>query len=122
MSEVPLYAICKASTPVTTLLGSNPMRMYAFGLAPQNVTKPYVVWSLITGIPGNNLSVPPDHDYFNTQIDIFADTGVSAEAVKDAMRAAIEEVTHIATWNGEGRDPSTKNYRITFSVDWFVKR
>jgi len=123
MSATLLYNTLRASSAVTALLGSHPnLRVYAFGQAPQGVTRPYLVWQMVTGYPENNLSQRPDFDSSTIQIDIYALTAQAAEAVKLAARDAIEAVTHITSWDGEDRDPATNDYRITFSVDWFVPR
>ncbi|MGL4711664.1 MAG: tail completion protein gp17, partial [Shewanella sp.] len=45
----PIFVVCRASTAVTDLLGTNPTRLYPFGQAPQNVAKPYAVWQVIGG-------------------------------------------------------------------------
>lgn len=122
MGDIPLYEACKSSAAVRNLLGGNTLRIYEFGQAPSKPVLPYVTWQQITGYPENNLSERPDHDYFSTQIDIYAATGISAQTVKTALVDAIEPVTNITSWNGEGRDSATTNYRITFSADWFIGR
>lgn len=121
MGEIPIYNVCKSSTAVTALLGNKP-RIYRFGQAQSKVVLPYVTWQQITGYPENNLSDRPDHDYMSVQIDIYAADADSADAVKIALVDAIEAVTNITSWNGEGRDSATTNYRITFSADWFIGR
>jgi len=118
---IPLYQLCIADATVKSLLGNKP-RLYEFGLAPSKPALPYVTWLQITGSPDNNLSDRPDMDYYNIQIDIWAETADSLHAVKEALTNVIEPVTHITTWNGEGRDAATTNYRCTFSVDWYIDR
>lgn len=123
MSSVPIYDVLKANSQVTALLGAHPnLRVYEFGRAPSGVARPYLVWQLITGSPDNTLGCPPEYDAQSTQIDIYADNAPSAEAVKKAVAPAIEAITYITSWAGEWQDPATNYYRITFSVDWFVKR
>lgn len=123
MSEVPLYNVLKVVAPVTALLGSHPkLRVYAYGKAPQGVQRPYLVWQDITGSPENNLSQLPDYDYYSIQIDIYAKTDLSCDAVKRAVRDAIEPLMHITSWYGDDRDDKTDDYRTTFAVDWFVQR
>ena len=121
MGEIPIYALCKASSAITALLGNKP-RVYRFGQAPSKPTLPYVTWQQITGYPENNLSDRPDYDYLSIQIDIYGIDADSSDAVKEALVDAIEAITNITAWNGEGRDGATTNYRITFSVDWFIGR
>ncbi|MNH41843.1 hypothetical protein D3C79_1034160 [compost metagenome] len=56
------------------------------------------------------------------QVDVYATTGDSARAVRDAIRDAVELDAYITRWGDEGRDPETKNYRASFDVDWMVHR
>lgn len=119
--DIQLYELCIADATVKSLLGNKP-RIYEFGQAPSKTVLPYVTWSQITGSPDNNLSHLPDMDYCNTQIDIWAANADSMRAVRDALQAVIEPVTHITSWNGEGKDAATTNYRCTFSVDWYIAR
>lgn len=117
-----LFPTLAANGAVTALIGSNPVRCYPFGLAPENVAKPYAVWRIVSGRPENYLGTTPDIDTFTTQIDIYAESLASARNVATAMRNAIEPVAHITRWGGESRDLETMNYRINFDVDWFASR
>lgn len=56
------------------------------------------------------------------QVDVYGVTGTSVRAVRDAIRDAIELQANVARWGGEARDPTTKNYRTSFDVDWIVQR
>lgn len=49
----PIFKACAASQAVTDLIGSNPVRLYPFGLQDDNVVYPYVVWQNINGSPEN---------------------------------------------------------------------
>lgn len=118
---IPVYSSCAASTTVQSLLGASP-RIYQFGKAPSKPVFPYVTWQQIDGSPANNLSESPDIDYYQTQIDIWAESATSLSDVRDAVRDAIEAVTHISSWNGEERDFKTDNFRCTFTVDWYISR
>lgn len=118
----PIFAVCSASTQVKALIGSNPVRLYPFGEAPQGVIYPYVAWQGFGGQPENYLGTLPDADSYNTQIDVYADTAASARAVAKALRDAIEPVAYVTSWRGESRDPDTKKYRFSFDVAWIVLR
>lgn len=122
-NPIPLTNLLRGSSSVTALLGSgNAARIYRHGRAPTETPRPYLVWQLITGRPENNLSDSPEFDYGTVQIDIYADSSQSADAVKRAVVPVIEAVTHVTSWDGESRDPETDYYRLTFSTDWFVER
>ncbi|MNJ62526.1 hypothetical protein D3C77_583700 [compost metagenome] len=119
----PIYQLCSQAAAVTALLGTGAdLRLYSFGEAPEGVTKPYAVWQLVNGEPENYLAGRPDADGVTLQIDVYGTTGTSVRQVRDAMRDAIELKAHITRWGGEGRDPTTKNYRTSFDVDWIVLR
>ncbi|HBO3174931.1 DUF3168 domain-containing protein [Pseudomonas aeruginosa] len=118
----PIFEVCAASGAVTALIGTNPVRMYPFGQAPQGVVYPYAVWQLVTGIPENYLGDLPDADSYTVQIDVYADTGAAARNVAKALRDAIEPVAYVTSWRGESIDPETKRYRYSFDVDWIVQR
>lgn len=121
MPNVPLYNILAVDPAVLALLGTPP-RISEWGMAPEGVAKPYVVWQGISGSPENNLSARPEYDNRNVQVDVYGSTATSVDAVVAVLTKAIEAVTHITGWYGAGRDIPTNLYRFTFAVDWFVKR
>lgn len=119
----PIVQACLQSAAVTALLGTGAaIRLYSFGEAEQGVAKPYAVWQVIAGNPENYLAGRPDVDGFTLQVDIYGATGTSVRNVRDAIRDAIELQANITRWGGESRDPTTKNYRTSFDVDWIVRR
>lgn len=117
----PIYEVCAASSEVQAALGT-PVRLYPFGEAPQGVALPYAVWQTLGGSPENYLKQRPDVDQFTLQIDVYATSATAARNVARALRNAIEPVAYITRWNGEDRDQETKNYRVSFDVDWWVQR
>lgn len=118
----PIFARAVASGAVTTMLGTNPTRLYLFGEAPQNVAKPYAVWQLISGSPYNQLKGVPQADRYTTQIDVYAATATSARAVAQALRDALEPSAYVVSWRGESRDQATSTYRYSFDVEFHVER
>jgi hypothetical protein len=122
----PIFPLVAASSAVKALIGSNPVRFYQFGMAPQNVAKPYVVWQRVFGAPENYLGDRPGIDQLTVQIDAYATEAASgAEAVRNiavAVRDAIEGGCHITSWLGESIDPDTKNHRFSFQADFWVPR
>lgn len=108
--------------PVRALVGSNPVRVYRHGSAPQKVVAPYVTWFLVTGNPENALDELPRIDRQEVQIDCWSDnTGQGAkdiETLAQAVRDAIEPHYHMTAIVADGRDPDTDRYRIgmTFTI------
>ena len=115
----PIYLVCMTDPGVQALLGD---RLYPFGEAEQDETRPYAVWQVIYGAPENYLGHLPDVDRFGTQIDVYAATVSSAHAVAEALFAAIEPVAHVVAYNGEFREVETRDYRYSFTVDWIKNR
>jgi hypothetical protein len=118
----PIFQTCSADSVVNAVLGSNPVRLYPFGEAPQSVTKPYAVWQTISGGPENYIGDLPDIDSYSIQVDAYAPTAALARSVAKAIRDAVEPVAHVTLWGGESRDTETKNYRVNFTIDWWVPR
>jgi hypothetical protein len=118
----PIMETLAADGDVTALLGTNPVRCYPFGEAPQNGPYPYLVWQIITGLPENYLGQRPDIDAFSIQVDIYGSTAATVRAVALAVIDAIEPLAYVARWGQESRDQATKVYRKSFDVSWHVER
>lgn len=117
-----LFPILNASAPVKALLGSNPLRVFPWGRAPQNVAKPYVVYGVYNGNPENYISNAPDIDNKGTQIDIYADTGASAESVFSAIRGALEPYAHMTSFATPNLDADTNLYTGRMEFDFWDER
>ncbi|EAA8256766.1 DUF3168 domain-containing protein [Salmonella enterica subsp. enterica] len=119
----PIFPVCASSPEVTALLGSNPVRIYPFGIQDDNVVYPYAVWqNLPGGGPENYLNQRPDADKFSLQIDVYADTADEAMLAAQAIIYAIELKANIIRYGPQDRDESTLKYRYSFDVDWIVNR
>lgn len=121
---VPIFAVCSASSAVNALIGGEYLRLFPFGLHESNepLIYPYVTWQGIGGQPENYLKQRPDADTFTIQVDVFADSPDEAINVAKAVRDAIETHAYITRWGGQGRDPESKRYNLSFDVDWIVRR
>lgn len=118
----PIFAVASADSTVKSVLGSNPVRIFPFGEAPEGTAKPYAVWQIITGSPENYLAGRPDIDGFTLQVDVYGATAISTRDASVAIRNAIELQSYITRWAEMPRDSETNNYRVSFDVDWFVPR
>ena len=96
-----LFPLFKASAEVKAIIGSNPVRAYKHGEAPQNVTAPYVTWFVVSGTPENQLSGLPPVDAYQVQVDCWSDntgTGVTVvESLAAAVRDAVEARWHMVS-------------------------
>ena len=120
----PVFEACKADTSVQALLGGTELRVYQFGEAPQDCKVPFMVWQLVYGEPLNAMNQLPGMDYLGVQVDVYGPERdpVPARQVAIALRNALEPFGHIVDWNGESRDPDTRNHRVSFTMDWFLER
>lgn len=117
----PVFETVKDNAGVKAIFGNVP-RVYPFGEAPPNVAKPYAVWQLAYGSPENFLGQAPDMDNFGTQIDVYAQTATAARGGARVLRDALQMVAYVTAWNGEGRDPETRDYRYSFTVEFLEQR
>jgi hypothetical protein len=119
----PIFLIVSQVSAVTDRLGTNPVRFWPFGLAPQGEQRPYAVHQLVYGSPENTLSCPPDLDNFGVQIDCYAKTVTDARGVAEVIRDAIEDGhAHVTAWNGESWERDTGLYRVSFTAEFWQNR
>jgi hypothetical protein len=117
-----LFALVAASVPAKALLGANPVRFYAFGEADERTPKPYGVWQTVYGSPENLLAGVPTDDRWGVQIDAYDLTGPKARALGEVLRDLLEPHGYIVSWNGEFREPVTRLYRYSFTIEFMTTR
>lgn len=117
-----LFQILSAAPAVTALLGSNPVRVYPFGQAPQLSEYPYATYTVFSGDPQNMMDKTPDFDNLGTTVDVWAKTAASAQAVAVAVRDAVEPHAHMVRIGNMTRDPETNSYRVSLDFDFFTER
>lgn len=122
MNTPPIFMLCAADPGVTALLGTNPVRLFMFGMAPQNIQKPYGVWQVISGSPESYLAGRPDTEQHTLQVDVYADSAAQSRAALAAIEHAIELSCYVTRYGGESRDTETKSYRSSMDVDWHTYR
>jgi hypothetical protein len=141
----PIYVWLRASQPVQALIGQyqnnsigifdlgifdtgifdhsiEVIRAYRHGEAPQDTTRPYVTWSLVAGVPDNELSSVARGDRYTVQVDCWHQTDAGIEALAKAVRNAIEPNAHMTGIILNNRDPQTKLYRIALQFDVLQSR
>ena len=118
----PVFQVLKADAAVTEIVGSAPPRIYRHGSAPQDTTRPYITWFVVSGIPENNLSDPPPVDRDTVQVDAWHQTDAGVVTLAKAIRAAIEPVACMTGMNVDLREPETKLFRVALTFDFFYGR
>ena len=109
-----LFALVKASPECVQHLGTNPVRFFEFGQAPQLQNAPYATFQHIAGVPYNTLNGPAPADHITTQIDVWTDTSAEARTISRVIRSAIENQCYVTSWLGTSKEGDT--FRTTFTV------
>ena len=124
----PIFKLLNASEELKPYLETKHpkvvLRAYEFGLAPDNVKKPYLVWQDISGDPQNHLDCPANTDHVTIQIDIYTLVPDQLRLIREAARKALEldNSCTVTSLRGNEREPVTKLYRTGFDSNWFVDR
>src|SRR5690606_23916632 len=117
-----IFQLAKNSPAVTALLGSNPVRFWPFGTAPQGEERPYAVHQLVYGNPNNTLSCPPSEDVMGVQIACYAEGVRPVGAVAAGLRDAIGgDFNRVVAGSGEDFEPATGRWRVSFTAEFFVE-
>lgn len=116
-----VFPLLAGSPAVTALIGTNPVRAYRHGEAPQNVKAPYVTWSAPGGAPANAFE-GACADQFRVQVDCWSDNDAGVEILAAAVRAALEPAAHLVAYLADERDTTTRRFRISFAFDWWLSR
>lgn len=115
----PIYTTLKGSAGVATIVQT---RIYRHGDAPQDTSKPYVTWFLVTGTPENQLSGLPGHDRSSVQVDCWSPTDSGVQTLAAAVRDALEPVAHMTAVVINERERETKLYRLGMQFDYWLPR
>lgn len=114
----PVFALLNVSA-VTALVGTNPVRVYGQGNAPQTAPLPHVTWNVIAGTTPATLD-RPGMDNHRVQVDCWAADNATGKALAIAVRDAMENGGDnvMVSFNGNDIDPETKQYR--WSMDFSI--
>lgn len=92
--ESTIRAVLIAHAPLTALVG---VRVWD-QMVPKNLAspavRPFVLMTVISGVPYNALASAPTTDSLRIQFDIYADTKATARAVLTAVRNALHGAGH----------------------------
>lgn len=116
-----IFQIISATTSVTDLLGTNPVRFFPWDQAPEKSGKPYATYTY-QGLPENTMDKVPQIDDFDTQVDVWAQTGAECLNVAIAIRDVVEPLAHMTSFGQALREPGTELYRLRMNFDIFTPR
>jgi hypothetical protein len=113
----PVASILRASAPVLAIVSD---RIFRHGDAPQNVTKPYITWSVSSDSPYNQLSDVASMDMVSIDVSCWHPTDSGAEDLAVLVSDAIERHAYMGSITVDEREPETKLYNITMQFDWHM--
>lgn len=111
-----LFPLVRDYAPATALLGSNPVRFFPHGAAPQGVGVPYATQMQVDGVPENALNGRPLADATRVQVSVWDTDETRCEQAARAMRDAFEAVHDVLTIRGMGKDFDTQRFRVDLDV------
>jgi len=123
MNILPVIPILAASSAVTSLLGSNPVKVFE-DVAPKGTRYPYAIWSVVSAVPDNNLDCPANIDHVSFQIVVYANQRETASTIRKEILGALEPhcyVTNIHP-NYYERIADTDIFGRGFDANWFLDR
>ncbi len=121
MSLPPVFTVLAATSAVTAIVGTNPVRVFPAGDIPQGQLLPAVTWQGVGGLPYNLLSDRPPADHQRIQIDCWAHEFGTAENLGDEVRYALEPFGYcIAVNTSTDYDPETKRFRVSFDFNFIT--
>lgn len=112
---VPLVqSLLQGAEAVRQLLG-DPVRLW-LGKSPRDTLLPYATWEVVGGIPTMTLSETPPADGWRVRITVWGDSLSQANAVAVAIRAEIELVGSIESYNPTPDSDDTDAMGISFDA------
>lgn len=86
------------------------------------VTQDYIVWQIISAIPGINLSCSPEYDDQLVQVDVYSIDQSRARLIAEAARDALEAVTHVVRGPEPMFEPETELFRQSLDAEFWQSR
>lgn len=111
-----IFELVKNDPQVQLYLGTNPVRFFPFGYAPQDTKLTYAVWQTVSGTPANTLKCAPKGDDWSIQVDVYGSSVQDVRKAANALILKIQDTYWVTSIRGESRDFETKLFRYSFDV------
>jgi hypothetical protein len=91
--------------------------------AIEGAVAPYVVWTIVSAVPENQISGAPETDNARIQIDTYSKTQSQSRQMCDLAQAAVEDTSaNVIFGPTETRETDTKLWRWSFDSSWWNNR
>lgn len=111
----PVYTVLRNNA---TLLQKVANRIYRHASAPQNVTKPYITWFVVMGMPELQISGNPCSDMDTIQIDVWSEDDAEVEEIAYAVRDALDSARIANRIVQNNRENESRLFRIGIEADF----
>lgn len=93
-------------------------------IAPDKTLFPYVVWSLVGGVPNHNLDCPPKIDHLTFQVVVYDTQATRASNIRKAISAVLDPLCTITNLhpNHVERIADTNIFGRGFDANWWFDR
>lgn len=107
MREDRFYSILTADSPVNTAVSG---RIF-WDIAEQGTAAPYIILTLVSGVPDDELAGGSAFESLRCQVDCYATTKAAAIALGQLVRAAIEQHGYLSGFNPAPYERDSALYR-----------
>lgn len=112
-----------AGTAVKAIVGSNPPQIWEDVVPQQHSTaRPYIVWSIVGGLPENYLDQVPTMDSGRVRIGVWSESVTERRTLANAVIAAIEPSAHMVGIPVGTYEPETQLYGYWIDFQFWVAR
>lgn len=118
----PVFALMNASSAVKALIGSSPVRCWEDVVPQETPARPYLVWSIVGGVPENYLDQVPTMDSGRVRIGVWSTSVTERRTLANAVIAAIEPSAHMVGIPVGTYEPETGLYGYWIDFQFWVAR
>lgn len=117
-----LFTLLKDDPTIQALFGTDPVRIFPWGRAPQKAQLPYAVYSVYNATTQNYTDRVPDIDAKGTQINIYAANANVLQSCFEAVRDVLEPHGHMTSYATPDLDADTDLYSCRMEFDFWDDR
>lgn len=114
----PVQQTLMAAPAVTDIVGDRISRT----AYPEDSARPYIVWSIASGVPGNTLACAPEYDDQRVRIQCWSSKQSQARALCHAAMSAIEPEANVTFGPVEFYESDTKMFQWVFDATYIESR
>lgn len=89
-------------------------------IALQDTTRPYVVYTLVSAVPQNQLDGDYGCDNRRVQLDSYAETYAQARGLADAVRTSLSAIGYLTVENFVTYEVDTKLFRVSQDYSFYL--